>query len=870
MNGNYRIGDRVFGNWVIISEIGKGSFGKVYVVGHEDDQSITAALKVITVPQDEAEVRMAANEGMDYAELSQHFYGMVQEIENEFKLQFKVKGSGHVVAYEDHKVENHKDAFGRELLGWDILIRMELLTPLLTWAYEHPMTRGDIIRLGIHMCKALEACQIHGILHRDIKPENIFVSATGDYKLGDFGVARTMEKTISNMSKKGTYNYMAPEVYKGLDCNFKADIYSVGIVMYRLLNRNRFPFLPSAPQPVTMRDREQALARRMKGERLPLPLYAQDRLGEIVCKAASYDPAGRHANATEMRRELEEALRFEKDERTIYPDAEDLRKRQDVDRMSRSVDPSATPRMSDRTVHMNQFDNTGWGDDTADDTADKTASGWGARGGFATEECTASENAYFRTSSVRTQENTEEPEEMTSSTVSAWSHKTPSGQAASMEDRKQAMAEEAHIAMNKAKSGAMGEALDSARKASREAKEAAKLAKQEREKQKANRPARNEQEAQEAYERACREKNAKAAERQALENMAITDPVLKSEMMRDAAKAEMEAVVRVNDTKRVLDEFRQKRLEEEEAKRQEELKRKQEEARAEAERKRKKDEADRKRQEKKRKAEGKTFNRWKDSFFDQPGMKFLTFLMGLMLLGFVAVSIYGSVQEKKNSEMVDLLAAVADDNWNRIYDSLDVEGELDYRTSSLEEIGQVLKGAGFQFWTDETGVRSDEVYISNSDYGSASLTAESGEMLSDEYYQVTVWNYGSGKRSVEFDFDTSLYNDLQNKGEVPVFLPDEYTFRVTPASEYGIYKDMIKWAQNHESHESLQSGEWIIRAYGNYDGSEVTFIMKNEDQDKYLLLAFAQTEEDSEHRLKEVKIEFPEEPELPWYNYQKK
>ena len=158
----------MFGNWVIMSEIGKGRFGKVYVVGHEDDHSITAALKVITVPQDEAEVRMAANEGMDYSELSQHFYGMVQEIENEFKLQFKVKGSGHVVAYEDHKIEAHKDQFGRELLGWDILIRMELLTPLLTWAYEHPMSRADIIRLGIHLCKALEACQIHGILHRDI------------------------------------------------------------------------------------------------------------------------------------------------------------------------------------------------------------------------------------------------------------------------------------------------------------------------------------------------------------------------------------------------------------------------------------------------------------------------------------------------------------------------------------------------------------------------------------------------------------------------------------------------------------------------------------------------------------------------------
>lgn len=860
MNGNYQIGDVVLGNWVILREIGKGSFGKVYVVGHEDDQSITSALKVITVPRDEQEVRDTANnESMDYEELSEYFYDMVKDLKTEFELQFKVKGSGHVVAYEDHKVVPHKDAFGRDVLGWDILIRMELLTPLLTWAYEHPMTRGDIIRLGIHMCKALEACQIHDILHRDIKPENIFVSATGDYKLGDFGVARTMEKTVSNMSKKGTYNYMAPEVSKGDDCNskfkFTADIYSVGIVLYRLLNRNRLPFLPPAPQPVTMRDRDQALARRMKGERLPLPLNAQDRLGEIVCKAASYDPAQR-PDAVEMRRELEEALRFERDERAIYPDAEDLKKRQDVDRMSRTVTPSVTPRMSDRTVHLNQFDNTGWGDDTVDDTADKTAFGWGARGGFASQERTASKDGYFRKDASIQQESTEEPEEMTSSTVSAWSHRTPSGRAATEQDRREAAEEEAHIAMQKAKSGAMGEAFGAARKASKEAMKAAKLARE-------NRPARNEKEALEFYEKARKERDAKTAERQTLENMAGMDANLKADMMRDAAKAEMEAVAKENAAKKVWEEFRQKRLDEEEAKRQEEQKRQQEEqkrkaeaARVEAERKRKEDEADRKRQEKKRKAEGKAFNRWKYRFFDQPGMKFLTFFMGLVLLGFIAMCIYTSVYEKKNNEMADRVAFIADDYWDMFYESLDIEGDLNYRTSSLEEIGQALKGAGFQFWTDETGVRSDEVYISRSDYGFASFTAESGEMLSDEYYQVSMYNYSSGRRSVSFDFDTNLYNDLQSKGEIPVFLPDEYTFGITPASQYDIDDELIKWAQNRASHEHLYIGEWDIRAYGNHDGSQVTFIMKIEEQDKYLLLAFVKAEGDSEHRLKEVKIEF--------------
>lgn len=867
MNGNYRIGDRVFGNWIILSEIGKGSFGKVYVVGHEDDQSITSALKVITVPRDEQEVRDAANnESMDYEELHGYFYDMVKDLKKEFELQFKVKGSGHVVAYEDHKVVPHKDAFGRELLGWDILIRMELLTPLLTWAYEHPMTRGDIIRLGIHMCKALEACQIHDILHRDIKPENIFVSATGAYKLGDFGVARTMEKTVSNMSKKGTYNYMAPEVSKGDDCNskfkFKADIYSVGIVMYRLLNRNRFPFLPPAPQPVTMRDREQALARRMKGERLPLPLNAQDRLGEIVCKAASYDPAQR-PDAAEMRRELEEALRFERDERAIYPDAEDLRKRQDVDRMSRSVDPSVTPRMSDRTVYLNRFDNTGWGDDTADDTADKTASGWGARGGFATEERTASENAYFRTDSPRQQAATEEPEEMTSSTVSAWSHRTPSGRAVTEQDRREAAEEEAYIAMQKAKSGAMGEAFGAARKASKEAMKAAKLARE-------NRPVRNEKEAQEFYEKARRERNAKTAERQTLENMAGMDPNLKADMMRDAAKAEMEAVAKENEAKRIWEEFRQKRLDEEEAIRQEEWKRKQEEqkrkaeeARKEAERKRKA-EAEARQKEAKKQQKATQAVRPKTAKSKKKGgaIKWLFVLLPIAFFGFAFWKGTGMTISKfigKDQEMADRVAFIADDYWGMFYDSLDIEGDLNYRTSSLEEIGQVWKKVGFRFWTDETAVQSDEVYICSYDYGSTSITAESGEMLSDEYYQVEVWDYGSGKRSVQFDFDTSLYHELQSKGEIPVFLPDEYTLGGTPASEYRFYEDVIQWAQKHDSHDTLQSEGWNIRGYGNHDGSEVTFIMENEE-DKYLLLVFVQAEGDSVYRLKEVNIKFPADP----------
>ena len=81
------------------------------------------------------------------------------------------------------------------------------------------------MKLGIDLCRSLEYCgQLH-IIHRDIKPENIFVSRFGDFKLGDFGIARELEKTMSTLSKKGTYSYMAPEMYRGEQYDSRVDMH---------------------------------------------------------------------------------------------------------------------------------------------------------------------------------------------------------------------------------------------------------------------------------------------------------------------------------------------------------------------------------------------------------------------------------------------------------------------------------------------------------------------------------------------------------------------------------------------------------------------------------------------------------------------
>ena len=259
------------------------------------------------------------DEGMTPPQAKQYFYSVVEDIGRECAIMSRLKGTGNIVSYEDHAVLRHPDG-----IGWDILIRMELLHPLLPYVYQHPMARRDIIRLGIDICKALELCQRYNIIHRDIKPENIFISDNGDYKLGDFGIARTIERTTSGLSKKGTYSYMAPEVYAGREYGFSVDTYSLGLVLYRMLNKNRGPFLPQPPEAITFSSREQALARRMSGEPLPRPFYGEGRLGEIVLKACAFDPKDRYSSPQQLRQELEAILYTQTDAAVIYPDGDEL------------------------------------------------------------------------------------------------------------------------------------------------------------------------------------------------------------------------------------------------------------------------------------------------------------------------------------------------------------------------------------------------------------------------------------------------------------------------------------------------------------------------------------------------------------------
>lgn len=292
----YTIDQIQWPGWRVVRLIGRGSFGTVYEIERDVFGDIErAALKVITIPENPADIEDLRVEGYDDESITTRFQGYLEDIVKEYSTMAKLKGHPNVVYCDDVKYIQHDDG-----IGWDIYIKMELLTPLVK-TLGKTVSEDEVINIGIDMCNALALCKEQNIVHRDIKPQNIFVSKDSVYKLGDFGIAKTAERTTSG-TKTGTYKYMAPEVYKSQPYGAAVDQYSLGMVLYWLLNERRTPFLPlpSAVKATTVTMEDAARKRRFDGEQIPSPAHGSKQLQAIVLKACAYDPKQRYSSATEM------------------------------------------------------------------------------------------------------------------------------------------------------------------------------------------------------------------------------------------------------------------------------------------------------------------------------------------------------------------------------------------------------------------------------------------------------------------------------------------------------------------------------------------------------------------------------------------
>ena len=286
--------------WKITEQLGRGGFGTVYKMERQlVDMKEVRALKVITIPQDADEISGKINYyGYDRESLHETYTGRMQDVVREYERMAQLGTNPNIVGCHDVKAVPHADG-----MGWDVFISMDLLTPLLIYKNRHPFSERDVLRLGLDLCSALTACEKINLIHRDVKPANIMVDSAGHFRLGDFGVARTLEHTTA-VTQAGTKPYMAPEVMRHEQCGKTVDLYSLGLVLYWLLNNGRLPFLPAQGK-LHPGDEEKALARRLAGEEFPPPANGSEGFFRIIKKACRRRPSERYADAESMRSDLE-------------------------------------------------------------------------------------------------------------------------------------------------------------------------------------------------------------------------------------------------------------------------------------------------------------------------------------------------------------------------------------------------------------------------------------------------------------------------------------------------------------------------------------------------------------------------------------
>ena len=187
---DYKQYEPIFGSWYITEELGSGAEGSLYRIERTDalGHKYYSALKAVSVPSSESETASLMAGGMQLEEVAEYYESVLENTSHEFELLAKLKGNSNIVSYEDHEIFRHKDG-----IGWDILIRLEELTPLVKYSIDNPLSADEVALMGRDICRGLSLCRKFGIVHRDIKPDNIFISPNGSYKLGDFGIARIAE-----------------------------------------------------------------------------------------------------------------------------------------------------------------------------------------------------------------------------------------------------------------------------------------------------------------------------------------------------------------------------------------------------------------------------------------------------------------------------------------------------------------------------------------------------------------------------------------------------------------------------------------------------------------------------------------------------
>ena len=294
---------KTLGKYQIRGEVGKGAMGVVYL-GFDPALEREVAIKVM------------GSATVSDPDLKKRF-------EVEAKASAKLQHPNIVTVYDFGYDENGAPYMAMELLkGQDLEQRIR----------RNPLTFREKLEVVAQTCRGLAHAHRNEVVHRDIKPANIFIADDGGAKIMDFGVARLKESSQTQTGAVlGTADYMSPEQIRGEKVQGRSDIFSAGVILYRLLT-NKKPFSGENIQAVFFKVLNQEPPELVLPDGNEMP-----ELQAIVDKALSKTADERYASADDLADDLTDLMQLYHDvlnEDTVF------------DTM---FDPAATPDMGTGT-----------------------------------------------------------------------------------------------------------------------------------------------------------------------------------------------------------------------------------------------------------------------------------------------------------------------------------------------------------------------------------------------------------------------------------------------------------------------------------------------------------------------------------------
>ncbi|MDD6022566.1 MAG: protein kinase [Acutalibacteraceae bacterium] len=260
------------------------------------DMTKYAAVRAISIPADKEELNELRAEYPQEDEFKKKIADMMKRKKAELQLlrSFCSK-PGIVCMREIYDISNSDET------SYLIVARYDYIETLDSYIRSNGLTIGAALRMGIDICKGLENFRKLNMIHGNVTPENIYVNDNGRFKLGGFDIDIIEGKKPVDKDNISSLRYASPEACNGGEKVFSSDVYSLGLVLYGLLNGGKLPFENEYSQ-------KKAFQMRISGEPIPRPAYNAGKLTDIVMKACSFDTKQRYVTPYYMRKALEEAF----------------------------------------------------------------------------------------------------------------------------------------------------------------------------------------------------------------------------------------------------------------------------------------------------------------------------------------------------------------------------------------------------------------------------------------------------------------------------------------------------------------------------------------------------------------------------------